>query len=257
MGRGCRHHGADMGNAWVAYRYLEYHGVHHSQPVMRVGRRDTSLQFPSAGWRSRKGEMPVTRFIASPHRRIVSMWALCIPLGLAACVSGSAERLGPSGGRSVVTRVEGDQGWNAPTTVSAEGSESSHTVQGSVEGVWAALQVVYDELEIPLAVVNAAGRYLGNSNFSPRRIAGQRLSRFLDCGYGMTATPLADEYRISMGVITRISPAEGGGTLLLTELVANADRRDASADPVRCATKGRLERMIAEMVAEQLGGTEG
>ena len=161
--------------------------------------------------------------------------------------------MGPSGGRSVVTRVEGDMGWNSPTTMTAEGSTASHVIAADSEEVWAVLQVVYDELGIPLEVVNLSGRYLGNPDFTPRRIGGQRLSRFLDCGYGMTATPRADDYRVNMGVITRLSATEGGGTSVVTEIAANAEARDVSADPVQCSSKGRLETTIVEMITEKLG----
>ena len=161
--------------------------------------------------------------------------------------------MGPTGGRDVVTRVEGDLGWNTPTTMVPEGSTSSHVAAAGIDEVWAVLQVVYDEVGIPLEVVNRPGRYMGNPDFAPRRIGGQRLSRFLDCGYGVTATPRADDYRVNMGVITRISTAEGGGTSVVTELVANAEARDVSAAPVQCSSKGRLETTIIEMITEKLG----
>lgn len=153
----------------------------------------------------------------------------------------------------MVTRVEGDAGWNAPTTMTAEGSTSSHVIAASSEEVWAVLQVVYDELGIPLEVVSIPGRYMGNPDFTPRRIGGQRLSRFLDCGYGMTATPRADDYRVNMAVITRLGAAEGGRTSVVTEISANAEARDVSADPVQCSSKGRLETTIVEMITEKLG----
>ena len=153
----------------------------------------------------------------------------------------------------MTTRVEGDLGWNAATTMAAEGSTSSHVIAAPGEDVWTALQVVYEELEIPLEVVNLARGYMGNPDFSPRRIGGQRLSRFLDCGYGVTATPRADDYRVTMGVITRVGAAEGGGSSLVTELVANAEPRDVSGAAVQCTSKGRLETMIVEMVEEKLG----
>ncbi len=137
--------------------------------------------------------------------------------------------------------------------MTAEGSATREVIAAGGEEVWTALQVVYEELEIPLAVVNLANGYMGNPDFSPRRIGGQRLSRFLDCGYGMTATPRADDYRVNMGVITRVNAAEGGGTSVVTELVANAEARDVSAAPVQCTSKGRLEATIVERVLEKIG----
>jgi hypothetical protein len=41
---------------------------------------------------------------------------------------------------------------------------------------------------------------------------------------------------------------------VVTEIAANAEARDVSADPVQCSSKGRLETTIVGMITEKLGG---
>lgn len=135
---------------------------------------------------------------------------------------------------------------NAPTAVAA-------TVSASRDAVWRALPVVYERLGVPEAGGDPAQWLFGNLEFRPRRIDGERLSRFLDCGRGITAVPRADEYDVTMSVVTRLEPGEHGGTRVETTVVGSGRPRAVSGNAVHCQSEGTLEIRIAELVAEVLG----
>ncbi len=122
------------------------------------------------------------------------------------------------------------------------------------ETVLAALIQVYQELEIPVAGTDPATGEIGNPSFEPRRIGGQLLSRFLNCGSsGVTGRPNADSYRVTMYLVSRVESTEDGRTRLSTEVDARAQARGVSGYPVQCQSRGTLETRIAEMVEERIG----
>ncbi len=187
--------------------------------------------------------------------RVGSLFALVL-VGLSACASGPEEGLVVRGGEEVWTRVEGGAPM-AEVRYIRDRELVVRSVDASPEEVWAALPAVYAELEIPLTVRDPATRTLGNGGFRPRRIAGKRRSTFVDCGYGITATPYADQYQVTMSVVTRVRVGEDGATVVETELTGTAKPRDVSGGVLTCNTKGVLERTILERLRERLAGGDG
>jgi len=137
------------------------------------------------------------------------------------------------------------------TTADAAGS---YWADAPVDQVWAVLPQIYEELGVPLAVHDSDAKAIGNSSFRVRRIGGTRLSQYLRCGTGVTATPNADRYQVTISLTTRISEANEGGTAIRTVVGATARPRDVGGSVVNCASTGRLENRISEMVAEAVGG---
>ncbi len=123
-----------------------------------------------------------------------------------------------------------------------------------VEHVWAVLPQVYEELGVQLAVHDSVSRRIGNTGFRPRRLGDARLSQYLRCGTSITATPNADRYQVQVSLITRLSDSGDGGTTIATFLSATARPRDVGGSTVNCASTGRLEERVAEMVDERVGG---
>jgi hypothetical protein len=120
-----------------------------------------------------------------------------------------------------------------------------------VVAAWGALPLVYDSLRVPIALVDTVNMRLGSGSFHPSRIGGKRLSRYLDCGRGMTGAN-ADIYRVTVSLVTWVSAQSGGRTQIHTAIQANAKARDVNSYPVNCSSKGILEREIAELTAEVL-----
>jgi len=135
------------------------------------------------------------------------------------------------------------------TRLSNEAYAEVATIAEPVAAVWPRLQVAYGLLEIPIEHQDPSRHQLGNLNFRPRRIGGDRLSKFLDCGQGNTARQNADTYAVTMSVMTTLTPGDTGADTRVETLVqASAKARDTSSRRVTCASKGQLEMMIAEMI---------
>jgi hypothetical protein len=96
---------------------------------------------------------------------------------------------------------------------------------------------------------------MGNNQFLARRIGGARNSRYLDCGYGATATPNADAYEVTASLMASVRPGEGGGTILETLFTASARAREVSGGVVSCNSKGVLERDMVDRLTTMLGGS--
>ncbi|MGH7529330.1 MAG: hypothetical protein ACREMN_03020 [Gemmatimonadales bacterium] len=127
-----------------------------------------------------------------------------------------------------------------------------HKVAAPVNVVWRALPAAYRALGIPDAGADSAGRLFGAVDLTPRRLAGERMSHYLDCGFGITAVPRADAYEVTMAVITRVAVDDVGDTMLTTSVIATAKPRALSGNAVYCQSKGTLEAMIVERVLAAL-----
>lgn len=124
----------------------------------------------------------------------------------------------------------------------------SRLLDAPIDSVWVALPQVYDLLGIPDAAADLGQMTFGNLGYRARRIEGQRLSTYVDCGMGVTAVPTADQYQVTLSVLTRLTPADDGGTLLTTAVEATAKPRAVSSNPVYCQSKGTLEMRVAQLV---------
>ena len=136
----------------------------------------------------------------------------------------------------------------------AESSLVTHHVDAPVEQVWAVLPSVYEELEIPLGFYEPEGMALGNREFNPKTIGGNRMSRYLNCGANTAGRPFADAYQVEMYLVTRVDAVGPSKTRIRTELYATARARDTGVNRIQCPTNGSLERRITEVITEKVGG---
>lgn len=118
----------------------------------------------------------------------------------------------------------------------------------SPDAAWAALQGAYGEFDIPVEEMNADLRILGNPRLVvSRRLAGHRLSRYLDCGYGPAGNH-ADTHRVELQIRSSILEVTGG-VRVNTHLAAIARSMDGTSNTrVRCASTFRLEQEISGRV---------
>ncbi|HUG39155.1 MAG TPA: hypothetical protein VMM12_01655 [Longimicrobiales bacterium] len=176
--------------------------------------------------------------------RLRAMFPLVL-LGALACASSDGAR------HETVTRVDVSTG--AGTVVVSEVRDQPgiavHTLPFPPDSVWRVLPRVYDLLGIEGAGEVPGQRLYGARNFRPRRIEEQRLSTYIDCGMGTTATPKADEYAVTMTLVSRLDSAPDGGTRVETVMQATARPRATAGNPVRCPSTGRLERRVADLLA--------
>jgi hypothetical protein len=118
----------------------------------------------------------------------------------------------------------------------------------SIDRVWSVLPSVYELLSIPIGTFDMPGRTMGNTGLKLRRQLGKvPLSRYLDCGSGQ-AVASADAYDVYMSILSKVSADANGGTTLATTIEAQARPGSLSGQYFSCASKGVLERAIADQV---------
>lgn len=131
---------------------------------------------------------------------------------------------------------------------------SPRLIGGEPTGAYEALPAAYAELRLPLAGRDDASRLVESERVVLRgTLAGQPVSRFLDCGV-TAGGPAANVYRVELRVRTTVA-ATTAGAQLVTEVQGTASNPTTSSPPIRCASTGLLEDRLAERVrALQAGG---
>jgi hypothetical protein len=135
---------------------------------------------------------------------------------------------------------------------------AANRVNAPPDAVWEALVQVYGALEVPVDVRSDAERGIGVRTWRTRRIAGQRMSRWVDCGAGV-AGPYADSYSITLSLLSQVAAAESGsGSTITTQLRASGrPTGGASGQTLTCLSKGTLEGYIVQAVMERLEAASG
>ncbi|HEU0301686.1 MAG TPA: hypothetical protein VFR37_19695 [Longimicrobium sp.] len=162
--------------------------------------------------------------------RVFTLLRTLAPLALAACASGAPRY-------AVTYRAD------APT--------SRHVVPFPPEAVWAALPLAYADMQLP-----AGPTTRGRLEFTTPQLRvqdqlyGRRNSDFIECGVVDGGRALENQGEVSLAMITRLEPAGGGATVVMTQVDAYARRRDVASDPVFCTTRGVLEEaLVAALLA--------
>lgn len=145
-------------------------------------------------------------------------------------------------------------GGYAPVDLYNEPSIRKFTVDAAPRAAWGVLGHTYDQLGIPIEYADPAANGIGNPGYSARRIGGDRMAAFLDCGSDFSG-PLANQHEITLTVVTTLAPAGPESTEVTTLVDAWGKPRAVSGNPIHCVSKGVLERRIAESVAEALNTT--
>lgn len=133
-----------------------------------------------------------------------------------------------------------------------EPGRAARLVLAPLDSVWLALPVVFERLGIPDAGAAPDEKLFGTRGYRARRVEGKRLSTYLDCGSGATAVPRADDYEVTLSVLTSLSAPATGGTMVLTSVDATAKPRSRAGNPVHCASEGTLELRVWELLVELL-----
>ena len=117
-----------------------------------------------------------------------------------------------------------------------------------------ALKQVYAELEIPPGTNDPATGRFGNTDFwKSRRLGGQPMSTYLNCGESFTGAS-ANNYRIYISLLSMIRPDGKGGAELETAFSAQAQNMEGtSGDRIPCGSTGRLEERIRKTLLLMVG----
>lgn len=128
----------------------------------------------------------------------------------------------------------------------------SHWIRAGRDTVWASLPEVYREIGIEVRTVDREAGVFGNRDVRVTRIAGERLSRFLDCGRNPIGAPVANTATMQLSIVTTLSEV-ASGTEVSTTLVGRARPRSGAATVVQCTSTGALEALIAEKLGALTG----
>jgi hypothetical protein len=128
------------------------------------------------------------------------------------------------------------------------------TLSARRDAVWSALDATYQAIGITVAMRDPANWQMGNRNLQvSRRLNGNSLSRYFNCGNTGMGAEIADSYRLTASVVSTVAE-QGAGSRLETVAQAVARQQGTSSPPVNCASTGQLEQEIANRVARAVGG---
>lgn len=125
------------------------------------------------------------------------------------------------------------------------------TLSGSAGDLFSLLPTLYNDLEIPISTVNAEAKTLGALEVRARSdFAGQRVSRWLDCGSSITGD-IADQREVYITALTQIEPLEEArGSGISVHVKGYAVQAARAGNRTGCRTRGRLERLVITRLRE-------
>lgn len=135
-----------------------------------------------------------------------------------------------------------------------EGTTSGRTIiEAPPAATLAALNLAYADLGIEVKLWNPQTGEVGNRNFTKMyRLAGKPLSDYVGCGT-ITTGQAADSYRVTMSLVSRVTPAPSGSSVD-TQLTAYAEDIASSKGTLACLTLGTLEARLHELAIRHLSG---
>lgn len=130
------------------------------------------------------------------------------------------------------------------------------TIPASPLATMRAVVETYRDLEIPVTRAVDAERRLETRDVRMSRIAGERMSRFLDCGRGITGQR-ADNHVVIVTLETSVLPTDDGRSRVVTDFDATARPRDTSGSEIYCSSRGTLEVLLFDGIRERAGAGRG
>ena len=138
-----------------------------------------------------------------PHTRALVIAALAAAVG---CASGMGEEEAPVPQQTrTVLRVGG----YAPVEIFTEPGVGVRVLATEAELAWSVLGGVYAQLDIPVETSDPRTMQIGNLGYSARRVGGDRMNTFVDCGSDLSGS-LANLFEITLTVTTKLT-SKGGG----------------------------------------------
>lgn len=130
---------------------------------------------------------------------------------------------------------------------------SSDTLTVAPKSAWAALVQTYAAFGVPLQGADASRYMIATQYFHAHTsFAGERLSRWLECGSTMTGD-IATSYEITLRFGSMLDTSAVGRTIVRTAVVATAIAPGSGTTHVDCTSRGSLEHRIAALVASKSG----
>ena len=133
-------------------------------------------------------------------------------------------------------------------------TSQTQLIVGSMDAAWTALNIVYNELSIPIQTLVDAQHLIGNQGYKVRRrIGALPMQRILDCGSAM-GIPNAETFDINLSISSYLAPNPKGGLNIVTRIDATGKSPNFSGQTaVTCSSSGELEKAIAQLVQKKIG----
>ena len=180
---------------------------------------------------------------------------MCRPLALAALLAACAPATpGDPPAPSRDSRVI-NSGGTVDVYLAPDRTHAEVTVSAPPARAWEAVRETYTALGIPAGTSDAQTLTYGNQKLTARRRLGDTpLSRYLNCGQTVVGAPVAENYRVTLAILSTVHPTPGGGSRVTTRLGASAESIEGgSSNVVACGSTGVLEARIGEGVKSRLG----
>lgn len=131
-------------------------------------------------------------------------------------------------------------------------------VPGSTAHVYHAAGEAYKLLKVKTDLVDSLAGQIGSIGFTQTgSFAGRRMSAWIRCGEGITG-PNADQWRVSMAILSGVERVSKDTTRIRTVVVASARNMTGGASPpMMCVTTGGLEERINMQVVAIASGDTG
>lgn len=128
-----------------------------------------------------------------------------------------------------------------------EPAHAPDTLSMTQQKAWEALPALFAKLGVAISVVDTESHVLGALRVPQRRmVAGERLSRLLECGTGSFG-PNADRYSVNLTVLVSVQSLPDGQAVIETRVGGVAAPNGLNSS-VNCASTGVLEdRITAEL----------
>ncbi len=110
-----------------------------------------------------------------------------------------------------------------------------------------------NDIKIPLHAADPAkGTVVHFIQANTPTIAGKPAWTWVDCGRGAGGSPRASTYRVTLTLTSIVEHVADDRSRLRVMLVGTARDRGLSVDEIQCATTGRLETYVLDVVAARL-----
>ena len=126
---------------------------------------------------------------------------------------------------------------------------TSDTLALPASKAWRGLVQTYAGFGVPLQGADGQHYMIATEPFHTHgSFAGERLSRWLDCGQSITGD-IATSYEVTLRFGTLIDTSEAGRSIVRTSVNAMAVAPGSGTTPIECSSRGTFEKHIAALVA--------
>lgn len=170
-----------------------------------------------------------------------------------ACASSGTGTLGVSGPGRTTVSVVGAGGGTRSVEIRPSTDVNESILPATPTQVWTVLPSVFDQLQVEVTTVDSRSRVMGNPGYVARRVEGERLSIYLECGSDFSG-PYANQYEVRLSLMVQLTSAPENETVVRTVVDASAKARAVSGGRLPCSSKRSLERRVVELIAQKLAG---